>query len=88
MMGNLKDRASDVVDRIRDAVTDKDKSDVKNEMFEELEKDAHEQLDDARRAADDMQRRLEALMRGETGDDASEKTADDAEEPSPEETRE
>ncbi len=63
-MDNLKDKASDVVDFIRDAVSDKP-AEPKNEMFEGLEAEARQQQADAKLAAEEMQRKLEKLLCGE-----------------------
>lgn len=79
---NLKDKAAEAVESVKRGRSRAAASDVKNELFDGLEAQALQQQRSAQQEAEDMQRRLEALMRGEPAG------APDAEEPDADETRE
>ena len=74
---SLKDKAAGAVESVKRGRSRTAAGDVKNELFDGLE-----QQRSAQQEAEDMQRRLEALMRGEPAG------APDAEEPDADETRE
>ena len=79
---NLKDKAAGAVESVKRGRSRTAAGDVKNELFDGLEAQALQQQRSAQQEAEDMQRRLEALMRGEPVG------ASDAEEPDADETRE
>lgn len=79
---NLKDKAVDAVKQGAGRVRDRASSDVKNDFFNDLDAEARQQKAGAQQEAEAMQRRLEALLRGEAD------AAPDAEEPDEDATRE
>ncbi len=79
---SLKDKAAGAVESVKRGRSRTAAGDVKNELFDSLEAQALQQQRSAQQEAEDMQRRLEALMRGEPA------SAPDAEEPDADETRE
>ena len=79
---SLKDKAAGAVESVKRGRSRTAAGDVKNELFDGLEAQALQQQRSAQQEAEDMQRRLEALMRGEPAG------APDAEEPDADETRE
>ena len=79
---SLKDKAAGAVESVKRGRSRTAAGDVKNELFDDLEAQALQQQRSAQQEAEDMQRRLEALMRGEPA------SAPDAEEPDADETRE
>ena len=79
---SLKDKAAGAVESVKRGRSRTAAGDVKNELFDGLEAQALQQQRSAQQEAEDMQRRLEALMRGEPA------SAPDAEEPDADETRE
>ena len=79
---SLKDKAAEAVESVKRGRSRTAMGDVKNELFDDLEAQALQQQRSAQQDAEDMQRRLEALMRGEPAG------ASDAEEPDADETRE
>ena len=79
---SLKDKAAEAVESVKRGRSRAAMGDVKNELFDGLEAQALQQQRSAQQEAEDMQRRLEALMRGEPAG------APDAEEPDADETRE
>ena len=79
---NLKDKAVEAVKQGAGRVCDRASSDVKNDFFNDLDAEARQQKAGAQQEAEAMQRRLEALLRGEAD------AAPDAEEPDEDATRE
>ena len=79
---SLKDKAAGAVESVKRGRSRAAAGDVKNELFDDLEAQALQQQRSAQQDAEDMQRRLEALMRGEPAG------SPDAEEPDADETRE
>lgn len=79
---SLKDKAAGAVESVKRGRSRTAAGDVKNELFDGLEAQALQQQRSAQQEAEDMQRRLEALMRGEPAG------SPDAEEPDADETRE